>query len=64
MEVKGDYWQCSDCGATYNEPLIGGPEEIKPTTSEVAVNGKAIKVHTYRPTPYAQRRATIARNKA
>jgi len=63
MEDKGDFWQCKDCQATYNDPRTVGPAEIEPTIIKVGKGSNVCEVHTYRPTPYAKRKATMARNK-
>lgn len=64
MEDKGDYSQCRDCRATYTDPHKVGPAEVEPAITTLQTTTGPVTVHGYKPTPYAKRKATIARNKA
>ena len=64
MENKGDFIQCLDCGATYNEvPTVGDPI-VEPGTVISLSNGKPIRRRMQRPTRSVKHRAAKARRLA
>lgn len=64
MVNRGDYYQCSRCGATYNNIPRLGPATLEEASLEPADAPFVRTIKIRRPTPSTARRAKEARKKA
>jgi len=64
MDLKGDYYQCSSCGATWNEVATLGASPLTEVDAESGGSPKAGRDTRLRPSGALSRHASLQREKS